>query len=279
MKIAAGAWEATLRPEIGGAIASLRRNGAEVLRSMPPAATSPLEAACFPLVPYCNRIRGGRFSFDGHEVALPANFAPEAHSLHGLGWQRPWRIEGQWGSECLLVDEYDGNGAWLWAYRAEQRVRLTPRGCMVMLTLANRSNDAMPAGLGLHPYFRRQQESALHFAAYHVLRTGPNVLPTGVTAPANHFADWGKGALLPLETVDHCFVRWNGEAHTRDDLGTILLTATGAPHLHVYAPVDGSALCLEPVTHTPDAPNRAPREMIVLPPGCVATMTMRIAVE
>jgi aldose 1-epimerase len=36
-------------------------------------------------------------------------------------------------------------------------------------------------------------------------------------------------------------------------------------------------LCLEPVSHTPDALNRVPEEMTVLPPGCSASLTMRIA--
>ena len=62
-----------------------------------------------------------------------------------------------------------------------------------------------------------------------------------------------------------------------DGLGTITVSADGAPHLHLYAPADGSALCLEPVSHTPDALNRAPEEMVVLPPGCSASLTMRIA--
>lgn len=276
MRLAAGGWEATLRPEIGGALATLRRDGLDVLRPMPLAATSPLEAGCFPLVPYCNRIREGRFRFGGHEAVLPRNFAPEPHSLHGIGWQHPWRVERRTESECLLVHDYDGEDAWPWAYRTEQRVRLTPRGCVVTLVLINRSGEPMPAGVGLHPYFRRRREAELRFAASHVLLVDHDLLPTGVTAPANHFADWGPGASLPAETVDHCFAGWRGAAQIRDDPGTIVLTATGAPHLHLYAPADGSALCLEPVSHTPDALNRAPEEMTVLPPGCAATVTMRV---
>ena len=118
----------------------------------------------------------------------------------------------------------------------------------------------------------------MRFAADHVLLSGADPLPTGISAPAAHFAGFAAGAPLPAETVDHCFVGWAGQATAHDDLGTIALSADGAPHLHLCAPADGSALCLEPVTHTPDAPNRAPLEMIVLPPGCSASLTMRIRV-
>jgi aldose 1-epimerase len=270
-------WEAELRPEIGGAIAALRHRGIDVLRPTPPGARHPLETACFALAPYCNRIRDGRFCFDGRAIALTPNFAPEPHTLHGLSWQRPWTVESHVENKCVLVDDYDGRGSWPWAYRAQQRVRLGPKGCAVTLVLINRSADPMPAGIGLHPYFRRRPETELHFAADHVLLSGADPLPTGITAPSGHFADWTEGARLPGETVDHCFAQWSGEATLRDDLGTISMSADGAPHLHVYAPADGSALCLEPVSHTPDALNRAPEEMIVLPPGCAASLTMRIS--
>lgn len=33
-----------------------------------------LDSACFPLVPYCNRITGGAFAWLGDKVQLPHNF-------------------------------------------------------------------------------------------------------------------------------------------------------------------------------------------------------------
>jgi aldose 1-epimerase len=277
LTLRSGPWQAALRAEVGGSLASLTFDGTEVLRTMAEGSASPLDAACFPLAPYCNRIRDGRFRFDEHEVALPANFPPERHSIHGLSWQRPWRVESEARNKCVIVDEYDGDGPWPWAYRAEQRVRLGDKGCAVTLVLTNRDATPMPAGIGLHPYFRRGTEPRLRFAADQVLLSDPELLPTGVSALPSHFADFAAGAALPGETVDHCFAGWSGEVVIEDERGTIAISATGAPHLHVYAPADGSALCCEPVSHTPDALNRAPDEMIVLPPRCSATLTMRIS--
>ena len=277
LTLRSGGWQAEVRPEAGGSLASLTFDGTEVLRTMPDSSTSPLDAACFPLAPYCNRIRDGRFAFAGREIALPANFPPEWHSIHGLSWQRAWRIESQSENKCVIVDDYDGMGPWPWGYRAEQRVRLGDKGIAITLVLTNRGDTAMPAGIGLHPYFRRREGVRVSFAADHVLLSDPECLPTGVIAPADHFADFRHASALPAETVDHCFAGWSGEATIEDDLGTIAIGASGAPHLHFYAPADGSALCCEPVSHTPDAPNRAPEAMTILPPGCSATLTLRIS--
>lgn len=59
--LASGAWRAGLLPEAGGLIASLTCAGVPVLRTMPEGAASPLDAACFPMVPWCNRIARARF--------------------------------------------------------------------------------------------------------------------------------------------------------------------------------------------------------------------------
>jgi aldose 1-epimerase len=277
LTLRAGGWEATLRPEVGASLASLTLDGTEVLRMMPESSTSPLDAACFPLVPYCNRIRDGHFTFGGREVTLPANFPPERHSIHGFSWQHPWRVESAAANKCVLVYEYNGAHLWPWFYRAEQRVRLGENGCAVTLVLTNHGDTPMPAGIGLHPYFRRGRSARVRFTADHVLLSDPQLLPTGVTARADRFADFRHGAALPGGTIDHCFAGWKGEVSIEDELGTIALTASGAPHLHLYAPAAGSFLCCEPVSHTPDALNRAPEEMTILPPGCSATLTMRIS--
>jgi len=79
----------TLAPSIGGAVTRywLERDGAtwEWLRPAP-------VMAAFPLVPYSNRIREGRFAFRGRTVALPLNRPPERHAIHGHGWQARWQV-------------------------------------------------------------------------------------------------------------------------------------------------------------------------------------------
>lgn len=272
----AGDWRCALRPEVGGALASLSLGDGDVLRPMAEEERDPLRSACFPLVPFANRVRDGRFAFGRREVSLPANFPPEPHALHGFGWQRPWTIAARTVSEARLMHEYDGRGEWPWAYRAEQQVSLSPSGCRVTLTLTNRSGEPMPAGLGLHPYFRRRPGARLTFTSGCVLLTGDDPLPSGETAPGDHFGRWSEGDNLPARLVDHCHADWHGNIRIDDELGTITMRAAGAPHLHVFIPPGRDDLCCEPVSHTPDALNRAPAGMTLVPPGCTAALEMWI---
>ena len=274
LRLQAGEWQAELRPDVGGCLASLTRGGVEVLRTMPRGSSDPLESACFPLVPYCNRIRDGRFAWRGREVRLPANFPPEPHSLHGVGWQQPWTVTSEAGFKASLAHAHGGGSGWPWAYDAEQRIRLGSQGCAITLDLTNRADEAMPCGLGLHPYVRRRPETRVRFAAGAMLEVDEGLIPNGATSAAG---DWAQGRPLPERTIDHCFAGWDGEASAADDLGTVTLAARGARFLHLYAPADGSALCLEPVGHAPDALNSAPESMTVLPPGCTASLTLWIS--
>ncbi|MDE2597715.1 MAG: aldose 1-epimerase [Sphingomonadales bacterium] len=275
LEIAAGNWRAGVRPGAGGALASLSHRDNDVLRPMPADSLNPLDAACFPLVPYCNRIRRGRFAFGGHNVSLAANHPPERHSLHGLGWQRPWHVSGLVGASIELVCDHGGEG-WPWPWRATQAFELDERGLTLTLTLTNTGRETMPAGIGLHPYFRRWRDSRARFEARAVVLSDIEQLPTGEMEDADNFADWARGAPIPSFTVDNCYARWDGEVTITDGLGTIFMQAEGARHLHVYAAGNGRDLCFEPVNHLPDAVNRDDWTMPVLEPGESARVTMRI---
>lgn len=276
IELTAGGWRAALRPEIGGSIAALEYDGVPVLRTMGTDADHPLQAACFPLVPYCNRIAEGRFMFAGRSVEIAPNLSPQRHPLHGTGWLRPWRVVRRDAASALLEEDFPGGADWPWPYRAHQHVALDETGLTVRLMVENRAADPAPMGLGLHPYFRRSPECVVTFSAARMLGNDSQFLPDGRDHAPDTLAPWSDGALLPATLVDHCFAGWAGSATISDDRGSITLRGFGAPHCHVYAPPGGAELCIEPVSHTPDALNRAPAAMTVLPSGAAAGIAMRI---
>lgn len=286
--LSGGGWSAGLLPEAGGLLTGLSRGGIEILRTMPRGSHDPLQSACFPLVPYANRIADGAFVWQGDAVQLSRNFPPETSSIHGMGWQSYWQVTAQSDFKCALDHSWAGRGPrpwqggiadWPWAYDAQQRIRLGERGLAMTLNLTNRSNVPMPAGLGFHPYFRRRPETRLTFRSNGIWIVGDDQIPTGEIAAPSHFANFAAGAALPAAMINHCYLQWDGIVRIEDDLGTITLAAKGAPYLHVYAPADGSALCLEPVSHMPDALNQDKGGMIALPPGCSASLQMWIEAD
>lgn len=277
----AGDWRATVAPELGGSVLSLDWQGQPVFRPTPDGATDILETACFPLVPYANRIADGRFVFDGRSVQLPVldRFAP--HAIHGDGWLLPWMVENQTDRRVDMTLEWlGGQDGWPWPWRARQTVELTDQGLTITLSITNTGDAVMPAGLGLHPYFHRHADSRLMLSAEGVWITDAREIPERL-APVQEISDWSDGlALTDAPFVDHAYGGWMGEARV-DGGGRRVTLGAEAPArwTQIYAPVDGDFFCVEPVTHRPDAHNAPDGEdsgLVRLEPGEVLSLTLKI---
>jgi aldose 1-epimerase len=280
--LAAGDWAATLRPDLGGAVASLTWRGRDILRPTPAEATDPLDTACFPLVPYANRIAGGRFAFGGREAALEVlpRFAPNA--LHGDGWRAPWRVLRSGADGVELVFEHAAGG-WPWTYEARQVFSLSQAGMTVGLSIRNLDSAPMPAGLGLHPYFPAGPDSRLTVEAIGVWTVDETLIPTRLAPPAA-IQDWAHGPSLgEAAAVDHCYAGWTGPARlSQGDLTVLVSASPEAGWLHVFTPAGAGYACLEPVTHRPDAVNAPDGEvsgLVALAPGESLAMSMTIGLD
>src|SRR6476469_9371793 len=92
-------------PENGAGLLGWTLGEVSILRRALPAAVAgnPQALACFPLVPYCNRIDQGRFRWGGRQYQLARNFGDHPHTIHGIGWQRAWAIAEAAADTATLV--------------------------------------------------------------------------------------------------------------------------------------------------------------------------------
>ena len=135
---------ATVDPALGGAVLSLRRGEEDLLRPTPAGAADVLQTACFPLVPFANRIAQGRFAWGGRSAVLPPNLAGQAHPLHGDGWLGGWTVEAADAAAATLEFTPQGS-AWPWRYRAAQSVRLDDCGLNLALSVMKRVGEDLQA--------------------------------------------------------------------------------------------------------------------------------------
>ena len=277
MRIERGDWTLNLRPDLGASITSLTWRGRDVLRPAPADVDSPLAASSFPLAPYANRIDGGVFEFQGRAVRLPATpgFAP--HALHGVGWRARWNVLRVHGGTVELVLAAEVGPEWPWAWTASHRLTLSEDGLEMGLTIANEDAAPMPAGLGLHPYFAVEPATRLQLSAPRVWMTDAREIPERL-ADAADLIDWNEGvAVAEAPFVDHAYADWDGRAALLHDGWRVDMTASpNARWAQVYAPRGEGFVCVEPVTHRPDAHNAPAGEdsgLTVVDPGGVLSMT------
>src|SRR6266581_362637 len=55
------------------------------------------------LFPFPNRIRAGRFTWDGKDCSLPLNDPVQKNAIHGFACRRPWRVVGSGAGESAWV--------------------------------------------------------------------------------------------------------------------------------------------------------------------------------
>ena len=261
------------------------------------------------LFPFPNRIRDGRFAWDGKEYQLPINDGSHRNAIHGFAAQRPWRVVGQgadaasaWvtGEFQAARDAADCLSLWPADYLLRITYRLGAGLLRVEAEVENTDRRTLPFGLGYHPYYRMPfalgtplQECLVQAPA---LRTWPLVefLPTGerraldaardLLAPRlladlqldDVLTDLPTAPMGPDGLCDRGVLRSGGEA----------LRLLGSPafrELVVFTPPHRQAFCVEPYTSTTDAINLQQRGvdagLLTLPPGgrWTAVFEMRLS--
>ena len=290
MTLRQGSLGVTLAPAIGGSIARFwsTAGGAELdlLRPTPPEALArgePGDLSSFPLVPWSNRIRAGRFSFGGRSIALTPNL--RGHAIHGLGYRTSWTVTDRGPTEAVLEHRH-APGEWPWAYRATQRIALTEVGLDVEMVVANQSETTMPVGLGWHPYFPRTGATMLHARVTGIWLTDDEILPMVCVAPPKD-RDPCHGLAVDRVALDNVFVGWDQEAVITwpERRARLRLTARGPlTTLVVYTPPGAAFFCAEPVSHITEAFNlaaagRQDTGMLSLAPGESARAAMSLVPE
>ena len=250
----------------GGAIVEFNWHGRRIFRATPQSdGADSYAAACFPMVPYANRVARGHFNFGARAVHLTRNWEGDPHPMHGQGWRSTWEVVAATSSSALLTFE-GGADEWPWRYRAEQHLLLSRSALSVRLSIENLAQSAMPVMLGVHPYFCDPKQAQLQASTPRVWLTDDESLPIEEVATP---LDWSFDRSRPItaQPLDHCFTHWNGRAVLRWPDRRVDIRATNCRYLHVYAPSQLDFFCVEPLSAAVGALNRNGDEPTTVQPG------------
>ncbi len=277
-----------LWPSIGGCVAAFSWQHAgrciELMRRATPRGLPERdgrELASFPLFPFSNRVKDGRFSFQGRDVELLRNTPPD-HPIHGHVWQRPSTLVAKTANAAELVCRYPG-GDWPWAYTARQTFSLSSAALTVELELKNDGASPMPCGFGMHPYYERTEGVRLQARAPVRWVGNQYLLPEWSEPTPEAWNFTAPRELSPLAEMDGCFGEFGGSARLEWPEKATALDIEADPIFGVlicYVPKGRDFFCLETVSNVNDAFNLASRGVhgngtIVLAPGESARGSIR----
>jgi aldose 1-epimerase len=225
------------------------------------------------LFPFPNRIRGGRYSWNGRDYELPQN-DNKGNAIHGFCFDRPWRVIQQGANHVtgqfqLSIDAPDRIALWPSDFVIEVGYELLHNRLRTNFRIQNTGQQTMPWGLGTHAYFRvpLSADSGVN----HCTVEAPvdryweleNSLPTGRILPVDDDRDLRDGAYLHglqlddvLTGVDCAGPQF--DCTVLDEAAGLQVTQICPPifrEIVAFTPPNRNAVCLEPYTCVTDAIN------------------------
>lgn len=238
--LTAGGVVAAVRPDVGGRLGQVTVDGRRLLRDEDESEGKGWAFwGSYPLLPWSNRIPGGRFVFDGRQYEVPVNWK-DGTAIHGLVASSPWTVDrADEVSAALSVEVH----VQPWHVRGEQRFALRPDGLDHSLAVVNTGDAPVPVGLGIHPWFRARElrvPAGLVWPAVDCLPVGE---PRAVTAEEDL-----RERRVPAP-LDACFTALTGAVA---EVGDVRVSWEGPVTQVVVYSEEPGWLCVEPVTMAND---------------------------
>ena len=168
--------------EVGGGLRWYERGGLPLLAGYAER-ERPRASMGLPLVPWPNRIRDGRYAFEGRELQLPINEAGRNNAIHGLGLTSSWRPTERGPESVTLSVVIEPTPGYPFRLACSVGYSLQDRGLSCVLGFENRGQEALPVGAGHHPYFRPGglplDRWRLRLPARRSLELDERMIPTG----------------------------------------------------------------------------------------------------
>lgn len=193
--------------EWAAALRSLTVGGTELIEPHTAYGPAPLAAGAV-LVPWPNRVDGGRWSYAGAEQQLNITEAA-GHALHGLLLTARYSHTGGTAASVTLAAPIERQPGYPFTLDTAVEYELAPDGVVVRHRIRNAGPDPAPVALGAHPYLRigdvPARDLVLTVPAGRAFHLDERDIPTGtfdVTGTGHDLRDGVKAG----DGVDHaCF--------------------------------------------------------------------------
>jgi aldose 1-epimerase len=279
VRIGRGPIEVEVLPAAGARIHRLRVGGRDLLRTPTDVrrhVDDPNFWGSYPMAPWCNRIAAGRTRVAGRELELPVTF-PDGTAIHGQVSRAAWTQTG----DARFRIEAGGDG-WPWRYRVEQELTVADDRLELAMALTNLADSPMPAGLGIHPWFRRPVAVAIAAAAVHRSNVASSPRPEPIAGVLD------RRSLEPLpDGLDAAWTDLTQPPVVLDwpdaDVALTITTSPEVRYIVAASPAAIDAVAVEPQTHAPAGIRRLlngePGALQLIDAGASLAMTVRFVFE
>lgn len=248
------------------------------------------------LFPFPNRIRDGKFNFQGVEYKIDP-------PRHGFVRDKEWKVvatgaadsEGAWIRSSLDAADYAEEilTQFPFPFKLEVIYRLKDKRLEMELNVRNTGEREMPVGFGIHPYFHLPAQNTIQVPARKRWELSDS-LPTGKLLKVEEQFDLRHPRSATGLTLDDIYTdvipdedgmvrSYLTDEQARRQM-VVEFDAHEFPHVVVYTPpTPRQAICIEPNSCPTDGFNLYARgiesNMIILKAGAQTSFSVRIYVR
>ncbi|MFQ1002316.1 aldose 1-epimerase family protein [Modestobacter sp. SSW1-42] len=212
--------------EVGGGLRSYRAGGRDLVDGFGEHEMAP-NARGHVLAPWPNRLRDGRFVWDGEEHETPISESETGNAIHGLVRFVAWEVVDRTSDRVELEHLLHPQPGYPWSLRLRIAYELSAAGLRVQTTATNEGDRALPYGEGHHPYLAagaglHVDDCTLVAPGRTRLETDERAIPTGAVDVAGTRYDLRAGEKVGDLLIDHAFTDLERDG---DGLAWVRLTA------------------------------------------------------
>lgn len=135
------------------------------------------------LFPFPNRVRDGKYTFQGTEYQLDRNETGRSHAIHGFVNDVPFEVTSQRKNGITLTYKYNGDrSGYPFPFVLEVSYSIVKKNTFrLAYSFTNTGTHDMPCGFGWHPYFMladsKVSEMSLTVPAHYTFELDDTVIP------------------------------------------------------------------------------------------------------
>lgn len=276
--------------EVGATLRSYAVDGRDVVRGF--AATEVVHGGRGQqLLPWPNRIRDGRYAFDGTTQQLALSEPDRHNAIHGLVRHVPWRLVSRAADRVEQQVRVYPQPGWPGAIEATIAHTVGDGGLLTEVSATNIGSTDVPYGYAAHPYLTVGEESVddvvITVPAERYLAVDDRLLPLDLILVEGRDEDLRTAAPLGSRRFDTALTglargadgRWRARLE-RGERWAELWAGEGLDWMQVFTGNDRRdlSIAVEPMTCGPNAfnPGLTHAGLIVLRPGESVTRTWGI---
>lgn len=187
------------------------------------------------LLPFPNRIDGGKYEFEGEEQQLPLTEPAANNAIHGLTRWLDWVPLSWTASRVVMCQRIYPQDGYPYLLALQIEYALSSLGLTVVTTATNVGATSLPFGAGHHPYLTvgtpTIDAATLRLPARAYLETDDRLIPTGKTTVEGSDFDFREGREIGGTQLDTCFtdVIPDADGYTR----VVMTHPDGSPEITV----------------------------------------------